>query len=149
MTNTMPDKPKFSALWWSIFPAVLVAIIANILLYYFATRILNFELLVPNEELVPSSVPLPLFDVILFSILWALAASIIFFIIVALSSRPILVYVTISTIVLVLSFGLPLMMPADKVLVETKVIFILWHIIGAVSVVGILVTMYRRHLFVQ
>lgn len=152
MSTNSVDKSRpnlVGELWWTLFPATITVTIANVLFYYFVTQILGFELLVPSESRTLGTVPLPVFDVILFSILWAVAAGVVFLVVIALSQNPIPIYVAISSIVLFLSFGLPLMMPANKVLAETKGTFIAWHIIGAVIVVGILVALYRRRLSVQ
>jgi hypothetical protein len=141
------EKSKSTALaylWWIPLPAIIAATAANSLFYVFVTQILGFELLVPNEPPIPETVPLPLFDVVFFSVLWAGMAGVVFLGAIAFSQKPVQIYVVISTITLLLSFALPLMMPTDKVLVETKGTLMTMHIIGAFVVVGTLVTLYRR-----
>lgn len=151
ITNSSQTSRRASVtqLGWTLIPSTLIATVANVLFYYFATRILKFDLLVPNESGVPLSVPLSVFDVVLFSVIWALAAGVVYLIVVILSNNPIPIYIALSLIVLILSFGLPLIMPADIVHATTKGTLITMHIIGAISVVGTLVGLYRRHLSVS
>ena len=151
---TIKSAEKFQSnlvrkLWWTLIPSSLTATLANVLFYVFVMQVLGFQLLVPNDPPVPVTVPLQVFDVVFMSLLWAVAAGIVFLTVIAFSRNPIPIYMTISGIVLLLSFALPLMMPSDKVIAETKVSLISMHIIGAVVVVGILVMLYRRHISVK
>ncbi len=59
------------------------------------------------------------------------------------SQRPIKTYLIICFVVLILSLFLPMKIPTPSVAISSKLTLVMMHIIGAVAVVGVVVTLCR------
>jgi Family of unknown function (DUF6069) len=126
-------------LWWVIPVASILAISANVIFYYLIKIILGEPLLFPEQFPPPETSPMPVTDVILFSLIFSLGAGIVFAMIASFARRPVRTFVSISTVVLLLSLALPLRIPTPPVTLLPKLTLVAMHIIGAIVVVGTLV----------
>ena len=81
---------------------------------------------------------------ILFCIIWSLAAAGVYIIWRATVARPERAFIIISAVVLVISLALPLKAPTPPVTMGAKYSLMIMHVIGAFFVVGILVTLGKR-----
>jgi len=142
--KTSTKEVSLYRIWW-VFPlAAALATIANVIFYFIVTRWLGEPLLFPEQFPPPETTPMPVADVILFSLLFSLGAGIVFVLVATISRRPIRTYGMISTMVLLLSFLLPLKAPAPPVTLFAKLTLVAMHIIGAITVVGTLVGLSRQ-----
>jgi hypothetical protein len=142
----MSRSNRISRVWWIPVPAIMVATIANVLFYYILSDVLNVALFIPDETGSGGTVALTVSNVIFMSVVFSLGAGIVFLIIAAFSPHPIRWFVIISMIVLVLSFALPLMLSSDQVTLETKIILMAMHVLGAILVVGIIIRLSEKQL---
>jgi hypothetical protein len=127
---------SLNSLWWVIPVATALAAAANVIFYYIVTRWLGEPLLFPEQFPPTETSPMPVADVILFSLIFSLGAAIVFILVAIFSRRPIRTYLIISSIVLVFSFIPPLMVPTPPVTMPAKLTLVAMHIIGAIAVVG-------------
>jgi hypothetical protein len=145
--NVLPKKSTDSAikLVWIVPLAMAVATLANISFHFIITRFFNiglhFPAGTPDGALAPT---MAVTDVILFSIIFATGAGIVYGLVVNVAKRPIRTYLIIAGTVLLLSFLLPLRIPSPPVVMVDKLALVTMHIIGAVAVVGVLVCFGRN-----
>lgn len=128
-----------SRLWWVIPVAVILATAADLVFFFALSSALEKPLLFPNEFPPPELAPLGIADIVMFSLIFSAGASLVFVVIANVSGRPVSRFLTVSLIVLVLSFALPLSIPSPPVAIADKLCLVAMHIIGAVFVVGTLV----------
>jgi hypothetical protein len=126
-------------LWWVIPLATAAATTANVIFYFFVTRILGEPLAFPEQYPPPETSPLPVGDVVLFSVIFSLGAGVVFALVSGFSRRPVRTFVIISTVVLILSCIPPLMAPSPLVTQGARLTLVSMHIIGAIVVVGTLI----------
>ena len=162
MSKTVVQSPGFEnekvvsleRLVWVVPLATAVAVTANVIFYFIVTRWLHIDLLIGGEEAelwwqlpVADSETvlwqLPLSDIILFGLVFALAAGVVFVIVSQIAPRPIRTYLKIAAVALFLSFIPPLSAPSPPVAMIVKFSLVAMHIIGAIAVVGILVGLGR------
>ena len=86
---------------------------------------------------------LPLSDIIIFSVVFASAAGVVFVIVSQMAKQPIRTYLKIATVALFLSFIPPLSAPSPPVEMIVKLSLVAMHIIGAIAVVGVLIGLGR------
>ena len=144
MANEQTEVAPLSKLWWVILLAISAATIANVLFYYVVTRLLGEPLMMPDQYLPPEAVPLPVEEVVLFSVIFSVGACTVFVLFARLVKRPIKVYVVVSLVVLTLLNFLPFRAPDPPVTMATKLTLVMMHVIGAIAVVGMLVWLGRR-----
>jgi len=145
IANTLSNKEiSTSKLWWVIPAGIFAGIIPNVIFYYIVSRLLREPLLVPEQFPPPDAVPLLVGDVVLFSIIFALGAGMVFALVAHFSQRPIKTYLIISTTVLILSFALPLKAPTPPVTMPAKLTLLAMHVIGAIAVVGTMIGLARQ-----
>ena len=163
MSKTDVQKPEFDnkkvvslgKLVWVVPLATTVAVTANVIFYFIITRWLHIDLLIGGEEAelwwqlpVGDSETvlwqLPVSDIILFSVVFASAAGIVFVIVSQMAQRPIRTYLKIATAALFLSLIPPLSAPSPPVAMIVKLSLVAMHIIGAICVVGVLVGLGRK-----
>lgn len=132
-------------LWWVIPVATAAATAANAIFYFFVTRILGEPLLFPEQFPPLDTSPMPVGDVILFSILFSLGASLVFALVAGFNDHPVRTFLIISTVVLVLSCFLPLKAPTPPVTLPAKLTLVAMHVIGAIVVVGMLIGLSKRN----
>jgi hypothetical protein len=129
---------------WIVPAAVAAATFANVVFYFALTQWLEEPLLMPNQFPPPLLVPMPVGEVILFSIIFALGASLVYVFLRAVSRRPEQKFIIISAVVLAASCVLPLMAPTPPIAMSAKFSLVAMHVIGAVVVVGLLVGLGRK-----
>lgn len=138
------ESPMLRKLWWVVPIAVTVATIANIIFYLILTRWLGEPLLMIAQFPPPEMVPMPVGEVILFSIIWTLGAGLVYALLIALTAKPDRNLIIISALVLLASFALPFKMPTPPVAVSAKLSLVAMHLIGALVVVGSLIGLNPR-----
>jgi len=121
--------------------AVTTATLANVLFYYLVTGVLQIQLYAPEQFPPPELSPIPVADVILFSLLFSVGAVIVLWFVSRFSGRQIRAYLIICVVVLVLSMILPLKIPTPPTPMSTKFSLMIMHVIGGIAVVGVLVAM--------
>jgi len=147
VTNTSFHKPdeddrqstSLGKLVWVGPLAVIAAILANVLFYYFVTLALQVPLMAPEQFPPPDLSPIPVTDILIFSLIFSVGAVIVFALVVHFSRRPIRTYLIVCFIVLILSLFLPLRIPTPPVPMATKWSLVMMHMIGGIVVVGTLV----------
>jgi hypothetical protein len=137
-------KISVRRIWLAIPIAAVIASSANVIFYFFVTRFLGEPLLFPEQFPPPETSPMPVTDVIIFSVIFSIGVGMVFFIITKLSHRPIRTFLIVSVIVLILSLALPLQIPTPPVTMSAKLILVTMHIIGAIAVVGTLIGLGKR-----
>ncbi|HLF90798.1 MAG TPA: DUF6069 family protein [Anaerolineales bacterium] len=144
-TNALSNEEIPTSRLWRVIPfAAAIATTANVVFYFFVTRVLGEPLLFPEQFPPPETSPMPVTEVIIFSVIFSVGAGIVFMLIANFSQRPIRAFLIISTIVLILSFALPLKIPTPPVTLPAKLTLVTMHIIGAIAVVGTLIGLGRR-----
>jgi hypothetical protein len=121
--------------------ASISAIVANVIYYLLATELLGIPMVALNQFPPPELSPLPVTDVVIFSVIFSLGVSLVFLIVANVSRRPAQVFVTICLVVLVLSLFMPLKAPTPPVPTSTKLVLASMHVVGAAVLVPILVAL--------
>ena len=144
MQNTKPaskDRVAYGKLPWVALLAALAAAVANALVYFAASG-LGF---IPQSILVPTPSgehPLTVAPVAVSSLVGAIGAAIVFAIIGLFARRPVRLFRIIATVVLVLSFAMPLTIPgAPAVMILSLEVM---HVAAWAVIVGLLTTMARQ-----
>jgi hypothetical protein len=114
------------------------AIAANVIYYLLVTGIFGIPMLAPEQFPPPELSPIPVTDVVLFSIIFSLGAGLVFLLVANYSRRPAQVYLGICLAVLIISLFLPFMMP-PLVPRSTPVVLASMHVLGAVVLVPIII----------
>ena len=115
------------------------AIVANVVFYLIATELLGIPMVALDQFPSPEVVPLPVTDVVIFSVIFSFGASLVFLIVGNISQRPAQVYLVICVVVLILSLFMPLMIPTPPVPMATKIVMASMHVLGAGLLVPILI----------
>lgn len=139
------EPVSLGRLAWVVPLATAVAVTANVIFYFIITRWFHVGLRFPSGT--PGhtlSATLPVGDIVLFSVIFALGAGVVFVIVAQSARRPIRTYLMIATAVLLFSFSLPLRIPTPPVAMIDKLSLVVMHIIGAIAVVSVLVGLGRR-----
>ena len=119
--------------------ASMSAIVANVIYYLLATELLGIPMVAPEQFPPPELGPIPVSDVVIFSVIFSFGASLVFRIVANISPRPAQVYLAISLVVLILSLFLPFMMPTPPVPMSTKLVLASMHVLGAAVLLPILI----------
>jgi Family of unknown function (DUF6069) len=141
MQNTKPasnERIAYGMLPWVALLAALTAAVANALVYFAASG-LGF---IPQSILVPTPSgehPLTVAPVAVSSLVGAIGAAIVFAIIGLFARRPIRLFRIVATVVLVLSFAMPLTIPGAPVAMILSLEVI--HVVAWAVIVGFLTTM--------
>lgn len=138
------DEISSSSILRAIPVASVVATAANVAFFYLVTRFFGEPLLFPEQSPPPETSPMPVTDVIIFSIIFSIGAGMVFLVIARLRGRPVRLFLVVSTIVLLISFALPLRIPTPPVTITAKLVLVMMHIIGGVAVVGMLIGFSSR-----
>jgi hypothetical protein len=115
------------------------AILANVAYYFILKQLVGIEFIAPEQLPSPEVSPLPATDVIIFSSIFCIGASLVFLIIANTVRRPALIFVMISIVVMLLSLVLPLLIPTPPIPIATKLSLASMHILGAAVLVPLLV----------
>jgi hypothetical protein len=123
----------------AILIGTLSAIIANVIYYLIVTELFGITLVAPEQFPPPEVSPIPVTDVVIFSIIYSFGAGLVFLIVANISCRPAQIYLVISLVVLVISLFLPFRMPSPPIPISTPVVLASMHVLGAVVLVPILI----------
>ena len=118
----------------------IAAVAANVSYYLLASELLGVPMLAPSGDPSLELSPLPVTDVIIFSLIFSIGASIVFLVTANFSPRPAQVYTGLSLVVMILSLFMPLMIPTPPVPMVTKLVLASMHVLGAAVLVPILIT---------
>jgi len=118
----------------------IAAVAANVSYYLLASELLGVPMLAPSGDPSLELSPLPVTDVIIFSLIFSIGASIVFLVTANFSPRPAQVYTGLSLVVMILSLFMPLMIPTPPVAMVTKLVLASMHVLGAAVLVPILIT---------
>ncbi len=138
-----PAIPDWGRLLLVVPVAVALATFANVLFYFILTEWIGEPLLMGNELPPPLLTPMEVWEVILFSIIFASGASFVYVVLLFLTQRPERNFIIISAVVLLASFVSLLGVPNSPVAMSARLGLVTMHIIGAVVVVGLLVRLGR------
>jgi hypothetical protein len=142
--SPVESEGSAAKLFWVVPLATAVAALANVIFYYIVIEIFHFPMMFLDETLAADLVRMPVYEPILFSVIFGTGAGVVFVLVTHVAGRPIRTYLIIAAIVLMLSFLLPLKIPTPPVAMVDKLSLVTMHIIGAVAVVGILVGLPRK-----
>jgi len=118
----------------AIVVGTIAAIIANVIYYLLVTGLLGIPVVAP-----PELSPIPVTDVVLFSIIFSFGAGLVFLLVANISRRPAQIYLGICLAVLIISLFLPFMMPTPPVPISTPIILASMHVLGAAVLVPIII----------
>jgi len=117
----------------------IAAIIANVIFYLLVTGLLGTPMVAPEQFPPPELSPIPVTDVVLFSIIFSFGAGLVFLLVANLSRRPAQIYLGICLAVLIISLFLPFMMPTPPVPISTPIVLASMHVLGAAVLVPIII----------
>ena len=135
------ERIAYGKLSWVTLLAALTAAVANALVYFAASR-LGF---IPQSVLMPTPSgehPLTVAPVVVSSVVGAIGAAIVFAIIGLFVRRPVRLFRIVATVVLVLSFAMPLTIPGAPVAMILSLEVM--HVAAWAVIVGLLTTMTRQ-----
>ena len=115
------------------------AIVVNVVYYFILTEFVGIEFIAPEQFPPPEVSPLPVMDVVIFSTVFCAGASILFLILTITTRSPAMLFVGISTVILILSLFMPLKIPTPPIPMATKLSLASMHIVGAAVLVPLLV----------
>ena len=144
MHSTKPagkERIAYRKLPWVALLAALTAAVANALVY-FAALGLGF---LPQSVLVPTpggEHPLMVAPVVVSSVFGAIGAAIVFAIIGLFARRPVRLFRIAATVVLVLSFAMPLTIPGVPVAMILSLEVM--HVVAWAVIVGLLTTLTHK-----
>jgi hypothetical protein len=136
--NAKTERISFSRLLWVGPLAGLVAAIANLIIFGLAKTVIGIPFVIPLFGPGSPPEPLPAFMVIAGSLVPALGAAVLLWILGKFASRPLRIFWIVSLLFLLLSLGGPLSLPVD---LPTKLALSLMHVVAAVAIVGVLTTL--------
>jgi len=112
--------------------AVVLAVIANVIVWLIATGPLGEPLLMCSDcsATPPELSPMDMGDPILFSTLFGVAAAVVYAVISVMAARPLRVFATMATAALLVSLALPSMIPSPPVELSAKLTLIAMHLVG-------------------
>jgi len=118
--------------------AVVVAILANLVVYVVARGLFDVSFVMPYEGMDSTPKRLPAAMVAIVSGLTAVVAAALFWALDRFGRRPLTVFRAIAGLVLLVSFGGPLSL--DDTSTSTRVALIVMHVVAAAAIVGLLTT---------
>ena len=135
------ERIAYRKLPWVALLAALAAAVTNALVYFAASG-LGF---IPHSVLIPTpggEHPLTVAPVAVSSVVGAIGAAIVFAIIGLFVRRPVRLFRIVATVVLVLSFAMPLTIPGAPVAMILSLEVM--HVAAWAVIVGLLTTMARQ-----
>ena len=125
--------------------AVVLAIIANVIVYLIVTGPLGEPLIMGNFDLTPPVLSeMDVDEPILFSIVLGVGAVVVYAVISAISARPLRVFAIVATVLLFVSFGAPANMPSPPIEWSAKLTLMAMHVVGYSMILGTIWFGYRR-----
>jgi len=132
------EEIRFSRLWWVAPLAGVVAAMANLIIFGAAKHVAGIPLVVPLSGPGSPLEPLPAFMIIVGSLVPALGAAALLWILGKFAPRPLRVFRIVSLFVLMLSLVPLLSLPVD---LPTKLALGLMHGVAAAAIVGVVTTL--------
>ncbi len=124
---------------------MVLAAAGNAIVYVIVTGPLNEPLLMCDCSVTPPPLSaMPLSEPVLFSALFGSGAVILYAVIRAQSARPLRVFILVATLLLLVSVGLPAMMPSPPVEWSAKLTLIAMHVVGYLIIVGVIWLGHKR-----
>lgn len=120
-------------LWTTAVIAGVVAGVINLIIYFLATGVLNIPVEITMGGPTAPLVPLTPGPVIVMSLIPAIGAAVLLWILRRFTARPYTIFLIIAVIALLLSFGGPLPLP---IAAAAKGVLILMHVVTAAVIVG-------------
>lgn len=127
-------------LWATAVIAGVVAVVINLIIYFFATSVFNIPVQITMGGPTAPLVPLTPGPVIVMSLIPAIGAAVLLWILRRFTARPYTIFLVIAVIGLLLSFGGPLPLP---VAAAAKAVLVLMHVVTAAVIVGFLARFAR------
>jgi hypothetical protein len=125
--------------------AVVLAIIANVVVYLIVTGLLGEPLIMGNFDLTPPVLSeMDVDEPILFSIVLGVGAVVVYAVISAISARPLRVFAIVATVLLFVSLGAPANMPSPPIEWSAKLTLMGMHVVGYSVILGTIWFGHRR-----
>ena len=125
--------------------AVVLAIIANVIVFLIVTGPLGEPMLMCNCDLEPPTLEsMSVVDPILFSTIFGIGAVVVYSIVSYFSARPLRVFALMALVVLLASLMLPMRMPSPPVESSAKLALVSMHVVGYLVILGTLWFGHRR-----
>lgn len=140
-TSHAVERVAIGRLWWVGLFAATDAAIGNVIVFALGKSLLGISFLMPPKPGVTELVPLSMTNVVIASVVPAVAATVFLAILGKFAPRPIRVFRIISVVFLLVSFGGPLSLPVD---LSTKVALSVMHVVAGAVIVGMLTVLGRE-----
>ena len=126
--------------------AVVLAVVANAVVYVIVTGPLGEPLLMCSDcsATPPELSTMDMYEPILFSTVFGVAAVVVYAVISALSARPLRVFAVVATVVLVVSLALPTLIPPPPMQWSTRLTLVAMHVVGYSMILGTIWFGHRR-----
>ncbi len=135
------DRVATNRLLWVGPLSGVVAAVANVIVFVICQSLLSIPFMVPMGSPDAPPTPLPIFAVVMASIIPALGATVLYALLGRFTSRPTLIFLIIAVVFLVVSFWGPLGLPIDG---ATQLALNAMHVVAGVAIAGMLVTLGRQ-----
>jgi FtsH-binding integral membrane protein len=143
MTTSIQTNPTASPIGTYLRAGALAAVVAaigGIVMWVIITSVLNIALVIPMPpDNVPT--PLPVFMVIMASVVPAIGATILLAILNRFTARGLTIFQIIAIVFLLLSLIGPFMLPVDT---SVKLALVALHIVVGVAITGVLTVNFRN-----
>jgi Family of unknown function (DUF6069) len=127
--------PSFSLrrLFWAGPLVTSAAVLVN-LSYYFVSRALGEQYIMPLDGSTSNLGPMPILMPLIVTLIAGLIASILFGLLIRFSRSPLIVFISVCVTALILSFGGPFYLPAA--ILQTKILLSGMNLIAGVIITG-------------
>ena len=112
-----------------------LAVAGNLLVYALARYALRLELVMPPTPVMPDPAPLNIIAVILATLIPAVGAGLVYWLLARFVKRGRVVFLAVSAVFLLLSFAGPFTLPAE---LATQLTLNLMHLVAGAAIVGAL-----------
>lgn len=135
-SNQAQKIAPLSKLWWVGLVAGAASAVAN-LVFFFITSAAGLVYQIPLQGPDAPLEALPAFAIIVASVVPAIGATLLFFLLGRFLSQGVRIFVIVSVLFLIASFAMPFTLPAT-VAMSTKIALNVMHVISGVAIVGVL-----------
>jgi hypothetical protein len=122
--------------------AAVAASLAN-LLYFYVTKTLGVQYLIPLDGSSSHLSPMPVVMPVIVTLIPGLLATIFFALLIRFAQKPATVFFSVSVAALILSFGGPFNLPAATL--QTKILLSGMHVHAVVIITGGILLMSHKH----